>query len=121
MKISRREFLKTTAASSALMAIGAPFSWSAEDTADKWIKGVCRFCGTGCGVMVGVKGDKVVQVKGDPNNHNEGFLCLKGALMVPIIYAKDRVTRPLIRKNGELAPASWDEAMELTPQMSEKK
>ena len=114
MEVSRREFLKTTAAASALMAIGVPLSWAAQDTADKWIKGVCRFCGTGCGVMVGVKDGKVVQIKGDPNNHNEGFLCLKGALMVPIIYSKDRVTQPLIRKNGELTPATWDEALNFT-------
>lgn len=114
MHVSRRDFLRTAAATSAFMAIGAPFSWAAQDTADKWVKGVCRFCGTGCGVMVGVTDGKVVQVKGDPNNHNEGFLCLKGALMVPIIYAKDRVTQPLIRKNGKLTPASWDEALNLT-------
>jgi len=63
--------------------------------------------------MVGVKAKKVVTVKGDPNNHNAGFLCLKGALMTPIIYSKDRVTEPLIRKNGKLVPAGWDEAMNL--------
>ncbi len=114
MKLSRREFLKATAASSALMAIGAPFAFAADDKPDKWVKGVCRFCGTGCGVMVGVKKGKVLQIKGDPNNHNEGFLCLKGALMVPIIYAKDRVTHPMIRKNGKLAKVSWDEALNYT-------
>ncbi len=116
MEISRREFLKYTAASSALMAIGAPFAQAAskgDSEVDQWVKGVCRFCGTGCGVMVGVKNKKVVTVKGDPNNHNAGFLCLKGALMVPIIYAKERITKPLIRKNGKLTPASWDEAMNL--------
>ena len=104
MKITRREFLKCTAASSAFMAIGVPFSFAAakEKNVDHWVKGVCRFCGTGCGVMVGVKAKKVVPVTGDPNNHNAGFLCLKGALMPPIIYAKERVTEPLIRKNGKL-------------------
>ncbi len=116
MGISRREFLKYTAASSAALAIGAPFAFAAkkDKDVDKWVKGVCRFCGTGCGVMVGVKNGKVVTVKGDPNNHNEGFLCLKGALMPPIIYAKERLTKPLIRKNGKLVPASWDEALDLT-------
>lgn len=116
MKLTRREFLKYTAASSAFMAIGSPFAFAAtgEQEADHWVKGVCRFCGTGCGVMVGVKGNKAVTVKGDPYNHNEGLLCLKGALMVPIIYAKERVTQPLIRKNGKLVPASWDEALDLT-------
>ena len=116
MKITRREFLKCTAASSAMMAIGVPFGFAAgkEKQVDHWVKGVCRFCGTGCGVMVGVKNKKVVTVKGDPNNHNAGFLCLKGALMPPIIYAKDRITEPLIRKNGKLVPATWDEALNLT-------
>ncbi|MCG8335811.1 MAG: nitrate reductase [Proteobacteria bacterium] len=114
MKVSRREFLKASAASSALMAIGAPGLVEAKSNADKWVKGVCRFCGTGCGVMVGVKKGKVVEVKGDPKNHNEGFLCLKGALMVPIIYSKDRVTHPMVRKNGKLVKASWDEALNLT-------
>ncbi len=116
MSITRREFLKYTAATSAVMALSGRFSFAAAEGAggvDKWVKGVCRFCGTGCGVMVGVKGGKVVTVKGDPNNHNAGFLCLKGALMPPIIYAKERVTKPLIRKNGQLTPASWDEAMNL--------
>ena len=114
MKLSRRDFLKATAASSALMAIGSPTAFAADDKPDKWVKGVCRFCGTGCGVMVGVKGGKVVQIKGDPNNHNEGFLCLKGALMVPIIYSKDRITDPMIRKNGKLTKVSWDEALDFT-------
>jgi len=118
MKITRREFLKASAASSAMMAIGVPFSFAAGDdkNVDQWIKGVCRFCGTGCGVMAGVKDGKVITVKGDPNNHNEGLLCLKGALMTPIIYAKDRVKQPLIRKNGKLTPASWDEALDLVAQ-----
>lgn len=115
MKITRREFLKCTAATSAMMAVGAPFSFAAakDKNVDQWVKGVCRFCGTGCGVMVGVKEGRAVTVKGDPNNHNEGFLCLKGALMMPIIYSKDRITEPLIRKNGKLTPATWDEAMDL--------
>ena len=115
MNITRREFLKYSAASSAMMAIGGSLSYAAspDQTIDKWVRGVCRFCGTGCGVMVGVKDNKVVTVKGDPNNHNAGFLCLKGALMPPVIYAKERVTQPLIRKNGVLTPSSWDEALDL--------
>ncbi|MCP4349251.1 MAG: nitrate reductase [Desulfobacterales bacterium] len=116
MDITRREFLKSTAAASAMMAIGGQFSpaQAKEQKVDQWVKGVCRFCGTGCGVMAGVKDGKVITVKGDPNNHNQGFLCLKGALMTPIIYAKERVTTPLIRKNGKLVPTTWDEALDLT-------
>ncbi len=118
MKITRRDVLKSVAASSAVMAIGGlcPLNMieaRAAGEPDKWVKSVCRFCGTGCGVMVGIKDNKVVTVKGDPNNHNAGFLCLKGALMPPIVYSKQRVTKPYIRKGGRLEPASWDEAMDL--------
>ncbi len=117
MKLSRREILKAAAASSAVMAVSGPLSMvkdaQAANEPDEWVKSVCRFCGTGCGVMVGIKDGKCVTVKGDPNNHNAGFLCLKGALMPPIVYSKERVTRPYIRKSGKLEPASWDEAMSL--------
>ncbi len=116
MEIDRREFLKMSAAAAALMAIGSPVTALAakgEGEPERLVKGVCRYCGTGCGVMVGVKGGKVVTVKGDPKNHNAGFLCLKGALMTAVIYAKERVTQPLIRKDGKLVPASWDEALDL--------
>ena len=116
MKVTRREVLKTAAAASAMAAIGSPLTQVAEAASnepDEWVKSVCRFCGTGCGVMVGVKGGKVVTVKGDPNNHNAGFLCLKGALMPPIVYSKERVTQPYIRRNGYLQAVSWDEAMNL--------
>lgn len=115
MALSRREFIKCTAAATAVMALQGPASAAkaADKDVDKWVKGVCRYCGTGCGVMVGVKGGKAVSIKGDPNNHNQGFLCLKGALLIPVIYAKERVTKPLIRKNGKLTEASWDEALNL--------
>jgi len=121
MNHSRREFLKYSAAAAAFAALGSPrpLFAAAPDAkqVEKWVKGVCRYCGTGCGVMVGVTGGKAVMVKGDPNNHNEGFLCLKGALLAPVIYAKDRLTQPQIRKNGkksELTPVSWDEALDFT-------
>ena len=58
MDTTRREFLKTSVAASAATAVGLPISNSAMaavDEAEKdwqWDKGVCRFCGTGCGIMV---------------------------------------------------------------------
>jgi len=114
MSLSRRDFIKQLAALSALTALGVPTKAQADQSIDYWGKAVCRYCGTGCGVMVGVKDGKVVTVKGDPNNHNKGLLCLKGALLAPVIYAKERVTKPLIRRNGKMEPASWDEALDLT-------
>jgi nitrate reductase NapA len=80
---------------------------------DQWVKGVCRYCGTGCGLYAGVAGGKVVAVKGDAENHNAGFLCIKGALLPQILTAPDRLQFPLIRRNGRLVRASWEDAMAL--------
>ncbi|MDR3362537.1 MAG: nitrate reductase [Desulfovibrio sp.] len=112
---TRREFIKGSAAAVALSVMGVPAFGAQGDTqADTWVKGVCRYCGTGCGVLVGVRDGRAVAIKGDPNNHNQGVLCQKGMLLVPVIYAKDRLVRPHIRKNGKsspLEPVSWEEAM----------
>ena len=80
---------------------------------ESWHKAVCRFCGTGCGIQIGVREGRVVDVKGDEYAHNKGRLCIKGILNREILYTPDRALHPMIRRNGELTPASWDEAMEL--------
>jgi nitrate reductase NapA len=116
MTVSRRDFLVTSAAASALSALGKPTLSFAEKMASggiQWTKGVCRYCGTGCGLYKGVRDGKLVAVKGDKDNHNTGFLCLKGFLLPQIIDAPDRLLHPLIRKNGTLQRASWNEAMNL--------
>jgi nitrate reductase (cytochrome) len=118
VKITRRQLLESAAAASALAALSDfsqlhdAFAQSAP-AADKWTKSVCRYCGTGCGLYVGTRGGKVVAVRGDKENHNAGFLCLKGFLLPQIMDTPDRVRQPLIRKNGKLEPATWDEAMNL--------
>lgn len=97
------------------MVGSVPLAEAADDGVDRWVKGVCRYCGTGCGVLVGVRGDKAVSIKGDPNNHNEGLLCLKGSMLIPVIYARDRAVEPMIRRGGKSSPlekVSWDEALE---------
>ena len=75
MQMTRRDFLRSAAMSAALAAVAGPagVARAAEaNTPEKWVKGVCRYCGTGCGVLVGVKNGKAVAIKGDPNNHNQG-------------------------------------------------
>jgi len=115
MTWSRRDFLKASAATAALSALGSQDAAAAEPppTAERWVKSVCRYCGTGCGLYVGVKGGKVVAVQGDKDCHNAGFLCLKGFLLPEIMRAPDRLLTPLVKKGGKLQPASWDEAMDL--------
>ena len=113
MSVSRRDFLKTAAATSALAALGVPGQPRADGGEAKWVKSVCRYCGTGCGLFVGVQGGKVVAVRGDADNHNAGFLCVKGYLLPQIMNAPGRLLHPLIRKGDGFQQASWDEAMGL--------
>lgn len=118
---TRRDFLKMSAAAAAAAAIGielAPQEAQAGEEGWRWDKGVCRFCGTGCGIMVATKGGRVVATKGDPDAPvNRGLNCIKGYFNAKILYGKDRLTRPLMRKKGgafhkkgQFVPVSWDEA-----------
>ena len=116
MSVSRRRFLELSAAASALIALensGVETFAAAVSSNTKWVKSVCRYCGTGCGVEIGVEKGKVVAVQGDRKNHNNGLLCLKAFLLPQVMNAPDRLLHPMIRKNGTLQRASWDEAMSL--------
>lgn len=117
MKLTRRELLKYSAAMAAASAIGLelplPKGLIAKETAEKWVKSVCRYCGAGCGVYVGVSKGKVVAVKGDKDNWNKGFLCVKGYYLPQILYAEDRAKYPMLKKGGKFVRVSWNEAIEL--------
>jgi len=118
MAFTRREFLRTTAAGVALASIDATLgAQGAEALANlgvTWHKTVCRYCGAGCGVMLGVENGKPVAIRGDRENPvNRGLMCVKGFYLHQVITAKNRLLHPLVRKDGELVQASWDEAMEL--------
>jgi len=119
MQDNRREFLKKAALAfaSSVLAGSVPGKLMAAQAegADGliWQKAPCRFCGTGCGVMVGVKDGRVVAVQGDLENPvNRGLLCAKGYHAGVALYGKDRLTQPLVRKGGKLSEVSWDEAIE---------
>ena len=127
MSLSRREFIKTAAAVAAATAAGLAVSEellaAAKQTEAgwRWDKSVCRFCGTGCGIMIAVKGDRIVAVKGDPIAPvNMGLNCIKGYFNAKIIYGADRLTEPLMRvnakgqfdKKGKFRPVSWKKAFD---------
>ncbi|PSL18272.1 nitrate reductase catalytic subunit NapA [Shimia abyssi] len=126
---SRRSFLKATAAAATASAAGISMPQAATaqvGTPDiRWDKAACRFCGTGCSVLVGVKDGRVVATQGDPKAPvNRGLNCIKGYFLSKIMYGQDRLTTPLLRKsngaydkNGEFEPVSWDEAFDV---MAEK-
>ena len=127
-KQTRRDFLKSSAVAATASAAGvavpnAALSYTKEDI--RWDKAPCRFCGTGCSVLVGVKDGRVVATQGDPDAPvNRGLNCIKGYFLSKIMYGEDRLTSPLLRKkdgkfdkNGEFEPVSWDEAFDI---MAEK-
>ena len=115
MNTSRREFLKANAMA-AVAAVAAPgMSLAAAASGGiVWSKSVCRFCGTGCGVLLGVRDGRLVALRGDPEHPTtKGLVCAKALFLPKIVHAKDRLTHPQIRKNGRLQRATWDEAMKL--------
>lgn len=79
-----------------------------------WNKAPCRFCGTGCHVQVGVQDGRVVAIAGDAKAAvNKGLLCVKGYHVGLALYGKDRLTTPLLRRDGRLVPISWEEAIDV--------
>ncbi len=79
------------------------------------VETTCPYCGVGCSMFLGLRGEKVVSVRGNPKGPaNKGKLCVKGRYGVDeFIHHPDRLTTPLIKKNGKFEPASWDEALGL--------
>ncbi len=123
MSVSRRDFIKANAVAAAAAAAGVTLpgagkALAAGDDGIRWDKTACRFCGTGCSVLVGVKDGRVVATQGDPDAPvNRGLNCIKGYFLTKVMYGKDRLTKPLLRKtngkydkNGAFTEVSWDEA-----------
>jgi len=120
--VSRRDFIKASLAAAAAAAAGLPVpgTWADPDSGIVWDKGVCRFCGVGCGIQIGTRNQRVVAVKGDPQSPvNRGILCAKGYANAQIHYGDDRLTQPLLRmrngkfdKSGDFVPVSWEEALD---------
>lgn len=130
MSMNRREFIKNNAvaAAAATAGIGIPVVTQAQGngaasagTKVRWDKAACRFCGTGCSVLVGVQNGRIVATQGDPDSPvNRGLNCIKGYFLSKIMYGEDRLTKPLLRmkngkydKNGEFTPISWDQAFDI--------
>ena len=118
MKWNRRDFLKASVAVGAATAVGmdclVPWEAQAQPAVDKWGKAPCRFCGVGCGVLVGVRKGKVVALQGDPECPvNKGLLCIKGYSLPMIMYGPDRYTAPSLRQGNKFVEISWERALDL--------
>ena len=80
----------------------------------RYVPTTCPYCGVGCGLNLVVNDGKLVGV--EPNKRtpiNEGKLCPKGATCWEFVQSPDRLTTPLIKKNGKFEEATWDEAYDL--------
>ncbi|MCC6370324.1 MAG: formate dehydrogenase subunit alpha [Bacteroidia bacterium] len=79
--------------------------------ADKKVRTVCTYCGVGCNLEVSVVSGKVKSIQAPYDAEvNQGHTCLKGRFAFSFYNHPDRIKTPLIRKNGELVAATWDEA-----------
>ena len=127
MTVTRRDFVKAQAVLAAAAAAGmAPPAWAANVVTDAsqtqltWSKAACRFCGTGCSIMVGTKDGHVVATHGDAKSEvNRGLNCVKGYFLSKIMYGSDRLTTPMLRmtdgkfdKEGDFQPITWDRAFD---------
>lgn len=80
----------------------------------KKVPTTCSYCGCGCQINLNVLDNKVVSVTGrDDPGVNQGSLCVKGRFGYEFISSDQRLTHPLIKKNGKFEPATWDEALNL--------
>jgi ferredoxin-nitrate reductase len=88
---------------------------------ERWVQSCCILCSNGCGMDVGVKGGRIVGVRGRGVDHvNRGRLGPKGLHGWVANHSPDRLTRPLVRRHGRLHEASWDEAMDLVVRTSKE-
>jgi len=96
-----------TGALQAKVGTGLGRSWEKQR-----VKTTCTYCGVGCSLFLEVKDDEVVGVAPDFGSPvNKGHLCVKGRFGWDFIHSDKRLTTPMVRRDGQLQPASWDEAL----------
>ncbi|MDT8419920.1 MAG: NADH-quinone oxidoreductase subunit NuoG [Desulfuromonadales bacterium] len=89
-----------------------PFKFKARPWQLKEVDSVCGYCGNGCTITLGTKDKKVETIRfNDKTGVNDGNLCIRGRFGYSYVNSEERLTRPLIRKDGELVETSWDEAL----------
>ena len=96
--------------------VGALTERRAKGVARAWelerIRSTCPHCGMGCQTLVHVKAGEVIKVTGAGDAApNRGRLCRRGRFAVYEPDERERLTTPLLRRDGELVPATWDEAL----------
>jgi molybdopterin-containing oxidoreductase family iron-sulfur binding subunit len=125
--VKRREFLKVLgSAGAATTALGCyqeqvekliPYVTSPDQTVpgvSTYYSTLCRECTAGCGVVAEVRDGRAIKLEGNPEHPvNRGALCARGQAALQGLYNPDRYRGPMIRRDGRLQPATWDEALTL--------
>src|SRR5207248_10291882 len=128
--VKRREFLKVLGAAGATAtAIGCsqerverliPYLVSPDQTVpgvSNYYATTCRECSAGCGVIAETRDGRTIKLEGNPEHPvNRGALCARGQAALQGLYNPDRYRGPMARKNGQLQPVSWDEALQIFSQ-----
>jgi formate dehydrogenase alpha subunit len=89
-----------------------------KETAAKIVRQVettCPYCGVGCGITVLVRDDDRLSVMTDDapaNQSSLGMLCVKGRFGTGFVHARDRITSPMVKRDGQWREVSWDEALD---------
>lgn len=102
----------------AVCPVGALVDKEAQGKGRTWeftkVKTTCNYCGVGCNFDFNIKDGKIVKVTSNPESVVNGInLCVKGRFGYDYIHSKDRLTTPLIKRNGKFEKASWEEAYQL--------
>ncbi len=94
--------------------LARPFKHKARFWAMTKHTSVCGYCGTGCNLTLGVKDNKVLTtIYDEDQGFHKGQLCVRGRFGYQFINSAQRLTKPLVRKNGRLTESTWEEAFEV--------
>ena len=90
-----------------------PFKFKARPWQLKEVDSVCGYCGNGCTITMGTKDNEVQTIRfNDSTGVNDGNLCIRGRFGYSYVNSEDKLTSPLVRRDGELVEASWEEAIQ---------
>lgn len=129
MSLNRRDFIKTSAATAAVVSSVSVFKTEAEaktgelayeGEAGKWMGSTCQGCTSWCSIQGLVVDGRVVKVRGNPNSASGGRICPRPHLALQQVYDPDRVKTPLKRTNPKkgkgvdpkFVPITWEEAID---------
>ena len=79
-----------------------------------FVRSICTYCGTGCGLLLIVKDGKIVGTRPWPEHPiSQDKLCIKGWNVHEFVYHEDRLTKPLVKEGDSFKEVSWEQALKL--------